>query len=206
VFGVKSPCKVRTFCTSACAEKYRYALPRAFWEKVNKSGECWLWNGSTNHGGYGQTYMKYRPVSAHRLAWTLEYGPIPDGAWVLHRCDTRNCVRPEHLFLGTPKDNTQDMLAKGRHRNQHHSKTHCPHGHPYEGRNLIVSVKGWRYCRTCREARARAQCEQQRSAGTQADLDRPSLQAEALRRWPSASTGEKCCGVMFGNAAKQGVL
>lgn len=87
-----------------------------FWRKVEKSGGCWLWVASTMSVGYGQFYNGTRIVGAHRFAWEEVNGPIPDGLWVLHRCDVPLCVRPDHLFLGTASDNTADMVAKGRGR------------------------------------------------------------------------------------------
>lgn len=76
---------------------------------------CWLWCGTLNQNGYGKILRRvHGEVSAHRLFWTAHRGPIPDGLWVLHRCDTPACVNPAHLFLGTIQDNTYDMIAKGR--------------------------------------------------------------------------------------------
>ena len=76
---------------------------------------CWLWCYA-NTQGYGKIHDNGRPVRAHRYAWEKYRGPIPDGMWVLHKCDTPPCVNPDHLFLGTPQDNTQDALNKGRSR------------------------------------------------------------------------------------------
>lgn len=87
-----------------------------FWESVPIVGDgCWEWTGSTSDG-YGVIWHseKRRQVGAHRLSWEIHHGPIPDGAWVLHNCDNPSCVRPEHLFLGTPGDNVDDALGKGR--------------------------------------------------------------------------------------------
>lgn len=90
-------------------------LGERFWEKVDKSGDCWLWTASLTRGGYGQFPLRKGVIRrAHRIAWQLINGDVPEGMWVLHRCDTPACVRPVHLFLGTPKDNTADKIAKGR--------------------------------------------------------------------------------------------
>jgi hypothetical protein len=87
-----------------------------FWSKVVKSdGACWDWIGAKSPLGYGQLYVAGRKVGAHRLSWLLMRGEIAEGLNVLHRCDRPCCVNPDHLFLGTMSDNTQDMIAKGRH-------------------------------------------------------------------------------------------
>ena len=101
---------------------------KRFWSKVKKAGgdACWLWTGARDKHpkGKGLTYGSFgigsrtdhscRHVKAHRVAWELTHGPIPDGVKVLHKCDTPHCVRPGHLFLGTQADNVADMMAKGR--------------------------------------------------------------------------------------------
>lgn len=91
-------------------------IPDRFWPKVLKTKTCWLWVGSTFPGsGYGQFSLTHdQPTNAHRVAFLLVKGEIPEGRYVLHKCDNRLCVRPSHLFLGTSRDNTRDMLAKGR--------------------------------------------------------------------------------------------
>jgi hypothetical protein len=79
--------------------------------------DCILFDGGLDGGGYGQVTRRKRgrgQFKAHRLAYEDTYGPIPDGLFVLHKCDVRNCVNPAHLWLGTQDDNMKDMVKKGR--------------------------------------------------------------------------------------------
>jgi hypothetical protein len=90
-----------------------YVLAR-FLDNVDKTSTCWLWIGK-QYGGYGRLgFGRGRIFRAHRLAWLLFKGEIPEGLIVCHKCDVTRCVNPEHLFLGTNKDNTADMFEKGR--------------------------------------------------------------------------------------------
>lgn len=92
-------------------------LATRFWAKVSRgaSSECWEWNGATVSGyGFITLTSQRRQEYAHRVAWKLTYGEIENGMLVCHKCDNRKCCNPNHLFLGTFKDNTQDMLNKGR--------------------------------------------------------------------------------------------
>lgn len=90
-----------------------------FWAKVDRSGgpdSCWEFQGCRDRKGYGHFAIKQKPRGAHRIAWTLVNGPIPEGMHALHRCDNPPCCNPAHLFAGTQLDNTADMMAKGRAR------------------------------------------------------------------------------------------
>ena len=84
-----------------------------FWVHVQRSDGGWMWTGGAR-GKYGQSSRLGKSLSAHRHSWILHYGPIPDGLFVLHKCDVPRCVRPDHLFLGTHQKNMDDMYAKGR--------------------------------------------------------------------------------------------
>lgn len=96
------------------------------WMKVrcDLATGCWVWTGAVRmgYGVIGLDGFKHR-IDVHRLSWEMHVGPIPAGLWVLHKCDAkypagdtsyRRCLRPNHLFLGTPRENTHDMMAKGR--------------------------------------------------------------------------------------------
>lgn len=84
--------------------------------KVVRSDNCWEWTGSRNDFGYGLFYLKGDQVRAHRYSYERAFGAVPDGLYVLHKCDNPKCVRPDHLFLGTLVDNSRDMVSKGRMR------------------------------------------------------------------------------------------
>jgi hypothetical protein len=112
----------------------RKSLADRFHTKVGPSDAqgCTPWlAGRSKNKGYGRVHSgghKGKLLLAHRVAWELTNGPIPKGLCVLHKCDNKLCVNPDHLFLGTNKDNTEDMIRKGRHRcgrgDRHGSKTH----------------------------------------------------------------------------------
>ena len=92
---------------------------KSLWERfhekyvpVTETG-CWIWTRSKCRG-YGRISYNGTGKMAHRISWEIHCGPIPEGMLVLHKCDVPACVNPEHLFLGTYKDNTQDAIKKGR--------------------------------------------------------------------------------------------
>jgi hypothetical protein len=99
----------------------RPTTPERFWSKVQITSreECWPWSGTKAGIGYGYFSAGSGPmIGAHRYVLLSRGVRIPDGMFVCHRCDNPACCNPRHLYLGTPKDNTHDMIARGRHWSQ----------------------------------------------------------------------------------------
>lgn len=103
---------------------------KRFWAKVAKTDHCWNWVGAKNRNGYGNfRSLHFLPtLLASRISWMIANGDIPIGLGVLHRCDNPACVRPDHLFLGTQKDNASDKMSKGRHPAQSGRTDYLPRG------------------------------------------------------------------------------
>jgi hypothetical protein len=94
--------------------KPKFTKEERLFRKVDKTDYCWNWVGNKNSKGYGYlTYCK-KTYRTHRLSWEIHHGPIPGDLFVLHKCDNPSCVNPDHLFLGTHRDNMDDMVRKGR--------------------------------------------------------------------------------------------
>ena len=143
---------------------------QAFFRRLVANGDCLEMAGS-DHTEFG--YKKFNGGLAHREAWELLCGPIPDGLCVLHSCDNPACVRIDHLFLGTGNDNMRDMVAKGRQRNAP-PKTHCPKGHPLTPGNLVQRKnRRGRECLTCNRERARASSARKLAERTAAEGKAP---------------------------------
>lgn len=88
----------------------------AYHTKADPLSGCLIWQGALNSDGYGRAYFQGRDYRAHRWAWIIKHGRIPDDMVVCHRCDERRCVNTDHLFLDTHDANMSDMTAKWRHR------------------------------------------------------------------------------------------
>ena len=115
-------------------------------EPFDVHNECWEWIGSKTGSGYGQIWRDGKHVAAHRVAYEMFVGPIPDGHAVDHLCRNRLCVRPDHLQALDHHTNWSQWNME---------KTHCINGHPYSGDNLRIKSSGERRCRICHNAQER---------------------------------------------------
>jgi HNH endonuclease len=133
-----------------------------FWAKVNKTDGCWEWTAHIMPNGYGHLQMR-RPDGrwghqyAHRLAYELLVGPIPEGLTIDHLCRNRRCVRPDHLEAVTLAENVRRGIDPPR-------ATHCRRGHPFTPDNTRTDKRGRRTCITCKRASSKADYRRKRTA------------------------------------------
>lgn len=144
--------KITSCCGGLCMRRAPETISdkdRArFWTKVTKLSDCWEFSGKSC-GGYGYFKVGRKYYKATLISWMLEHG-APPSLWMLHHCDNPACVRPDHLWEGTARDNAQDCLAKGR--NHYAQLTACKNGHPFSPENTYIRAGGRRQCRTCNRA------------------------------------------------------
>ena len=123
-------------------------LEARFWERVMKTDGCWSWLGHHAWNGYARVSWRGRNTAAHRVAYELLIGPIPDGLTLDHLCRNRGCVNPFHC---EPVTNGENVLRGEGPPAQNARKTHCKNGHPYTEENTYRSpTSGWRKCKVCR--------------------------------------------------------
>ena len=130
-------------------------------KRTNKNGECLEFTGYIDKHGYGRLKHKGKWF-AHRLAYYLATGIHPGNLLVCHSCDNPPCINPAHLFLGTNKDNFDDMMKKGRGRTLLNI---CKRGHPLTKDNVFINKKGHRQCKQCSAMRGLRSYHRRRSEG-----------------------------------------
>jgi HNH endonuclease len=135
------------FCSKLCANRRPRRRRTHFWDYVEPEPNtgCWLWLGRITYAGYG-AWRRDGYARAHRYAYAMRYGAIPDGLTLDHRCRVRSCVNPAHLEPMTPREN---ILRGEGHAARNALKTQCPRGHPYD---YIRKEGRYRWCRTCLKA------------------------------------------------------
>ena len=131
--------------------RWNKGLEERFLDKIQRDQEtgCWLWQANRNRDGYGAIKVDGKYLKAHRVAYELYRGQIPDGLHIDHLCSNRRCVNPYHLEPVTMKENRRRTVARGLARNANTYKTHCKRGHELAGENLRIYPSGARICRAC---------------------------------------------------------
>jgi hypothetical protein len=148
------------------ANQFTTSFPERFWEKVEKTSSCWIWLGAKNKFNYGEFFYKGKVWKAHRISYLIENGEYDTSLNVAHKCDNPPCVRPDHLFLATQKQNMVDMVEKRRHgsgqkimqsydnwlaiRPNKSKDDLCPRGHEFSDSNTRIRLINNRYARVCK--------------------------------------------------------
>jgi hypothetical protein len=159
-------------------------LEERFWEKVERraADECWPWLGGINDRGRGYICVVGKMIPAARVAWELANGkPLPADLFACHTCDNGLCCNAAHIYPGTPRDNQQDCVGRGRHACQ--KRTHCAQGHPYDEANTIIAKRFpdgrvHRKCRICHNVWAATSMARKRA---KLRLQEPSADQEKNR-------------------------
>jgi len=167
-------CSDKALCKGLCQKHYarirrtgsvdlsRKSPEERFWCAVEKTESCWLWRNALHSAGYGKLGIGGRggkQVYAHRFSYEMHFGAIEEGLIVRHKCDNPRCVNPDHLELGTQRDNVDDMMGRGRNnprRGKNHPKgalAHCKRGHEFTPENTYTRSNGTRACKQCRAIR-----------------------------------------------------
>lgn len=155
-------------------------LAERFWSKVDRRGpdDCWEWQGYRLSSGYGQIRIAGTKWLAHRLAYVVNVGPIPEGLTIDHLCRNRACVNPVHLEVVTRGEN----VLRGEGVTAINAvKTECDHGHSFDAENTYIDRRGWRSCRACRRDRRRRPCHPRPAQATA-----PSIRCRWCR-WPACA-------------------
>ena len=148
------------------------SIEERFWDKVDKTGTCWIWTAYKKPNGYGQFMLNGRPLYAHRLAYELLVGLIPEGFEIDHvrtnGCTSLACVKavadkcgPAHLEAVTHRENNRRSDSRSAKQSR---QTHCIHGHALAGDNLAINCRGERQCIACRRFRMRGYYWKQKDA------------------------------------------